>query len=274
MGLLVHSYSWFLALGSSWVLQLAPLRQVRHIARTRTTSESSGAFYQAMALNSGVWVLHATMMPRLEHLLLWAHLPGLVLGLGYSDVFRRYTQKSKRPYNNRVFGAVLGALGLSWLGLQLASMRCDECARSSAEAFALVGGGASATLLLAAPLATAPNVLRFKVSDAMPMRVSAACAVHAAAWCSYGLHVKMTAIIWPNALGMFLSLAQLMLISQYPPSWMLATTAMVQQQQQQQADDAADDARAARREALAEAVADEAVSTGSNDSDGTQVPPS
>ena len=166
-----HAWSWCLALLSAFTLHLAPLKTVRHIRHTRTTGELSGSFYHAMTLHSGLWVLYTTHLPHTNHLLMFSHLPGLLLGAGYSVIFRRYSQKSKREYNSKMLGGIFGMLALAFVGLTIASMWCDGCARSSAEAFAIFPAVASVAVM-AAPLATVRNVMRFGVSDAMPMRVS------------------------------------------------------------------------------------------------------
>jgi len=161
-----HAWSWCLALLSAFVLHLAPLNTVQHISKTRTTGEFSGAFYHAMVLHSGLcvirrpdpcrrrplpargshrgaaggcrWLIYTLSLPGVNHLLLWSHMPGLALGLAYSWVYRKHSQKSKQDYNNKVMVGIFGTFAVCAIGVEIGSARCDNCARSTVEAFGLL----------------------------------------------------------------------------------------------------------------------------------------
>lgn len=184
-------------------LFLSPLPLVKRIRAQRDTEGYSPLPYLVTCAQCATWFLYCCIKPG-NLTPAFANVFGVVLEAAWVSQFLLFSPADTKPRLLRACaGAAVGVLLLVILALALPPLAAQNVVGWTAVAFNVA--------MYSAPLGVMGTVLRTRSVEAMPLSLSAIGLVCSFVWAGYGLYCGDYRILVPNALGVLLSAAQVLL---------------------------------------------------------------
>ncbi|CAN1175170.1 Bidirectional sugar transporter SWEET15 [Linum perenne] len=201
---------------TSIMMYLAPLGTFWRVYRRKSTEGFESVPYVAAHFSSMLWLYYAAL--RSNYLLLTVNLVGCVLETIYILVFIAYAPKKAKIMTVKLvsvtsFGGFIAIFVLTHLFAKGEVFRLE-----------IIGWlcAALSCFMFAAPLSIIRQVVHTKSVEFMPLTLSFFLLMSAALWLVYGVLLHDYYLMVPNAVGVVLGMAQMILYGSY--SWKRKTS--------------------------------------------------
>eukprot|EP01010_Urceolus_cornutus_P001056 NODE_1570_length_844_cov_285.571069_g1220_i0.p1 GENE.NODE_1570_length_844_cov_285.571069_g1220_i0~~NODE_1570_length_844_cov_285.571069_g1220_i0.p1 ORF type:complete len:239 (-),score=33.25 NODE_1570_length_844_cov_285.571069_g1220_i0:71-787(-) len=188
-------------------LYVSPLKIAQEIRVKKSTGQYSVVPYGMMFANCSLWTDYALQINNMS--VFAPNSIGMALSLTTAAIFLKYSDAAQTAKVQQTLGGGALALGLllGYVHTLPTSILADQ-----------LGTIASVVCvaMFASPLITIKEVVQTKNSASLPLPLIVMGNLNCAAWMVYGLCLNNVYIYGPNALGLTLSLIQLMACLVYP----------------------------------------------------------